>query len=113
MNLQLNIFSCKLEGKEGVDRVEDKNLGRSVKEDAHGSIEAALRFEQHLAAGATRSNGRSEKFAGRVGRRNGEGEHGTLGEACVGVEDGAALGARATGISGIFLVAAADDFAVV
>ena len=81
MNLQLNIFSCKLEGKEGVDRVEDENLGRSVKKDAHGSIEAALRFEQHLAAGATRSNGRSEKFAGRVGRRNGEGEHGTLGEA--------------------------------
>ena len=113
MNLQLNIFSCKLEGKEGVDRVKDKNLGRSVKEDAHGSIEAALCFEQHLAAGATRSNGRSEKFAGRVGRRNGEGEHGTLGEACVGVENGAALGARATGISGIFLVAAADDFAVV
>ena len=113
MNLQLNIFSCKLEGKEGVDRVKDENLGGAVKEDAHGSIEAALCFEQHLAAGATRSDGRSEKFARRVGCRNGEGEYGTFGEACVGVENGAALGARATGISGIFLVAAADDFAVV
>ena len=113
MNLQLNIFSCKLEGKEGVDRVEDKNLGRSVKEDAHGRVEAALRFEQYLATGATRSNGRREKFSGRVGCRNGEGEYGTFGEACVGVENGAALGASATGISGIFLVAAADDFAVV
>ena len=113
MNLQLNIFSCKLEGKEGVDRVEDKDLGRSVKENAHGSVEAALCFKQYLAAGATGSDGRSKKFAGRVGCRNGEGEHGTLGEACVGVENGAALGASATGVGGIFLIASANDFAVV
>ena len=111
--LQLDIFSCKLEGKEGVNGVEDENLGSPVKENAHGGVEAALRFEQHLAAGATGSDGRSEKFAGRVGCHNGEGEYGTLWEACVGVENGAALGASATGVSGIFLVAAADDFAVV
>ena len=113
MNLQLNIFSSKLEGKEGVDRVKDKNLGSPVKENAHGRVEAALRFEQHLATGATRSNGRREKFSGRVGCRNGEGEHGTLGEACVGVENGAALGAGATGIGGVLLIASADDVAIV
>ena len=113
MDLQLNIFSRKLEGKEGVNRVEGEYLGRAVKEDAHGRSETALRFEQHLAAGATRSDGRSEKFSRRVGSRNGEGEYGTLGMARVGVEDGAALCAGATGIGGIFLIASANDFAVV
>ena len=102
-----------MEGKEGVDRVKDKNLGRAVKEDAHGSIEAALRFEQHLTASATGRDGGGEKFSGCIGGGNGEDEYGTFGVASVGIENGATLCAGATGIGGVFLIASADDFAVV
>ena len=113
MNLQLNIFSCKLEGKEGVDRVKGENLRCAVEQDAHGRIEAALRFEQYLTAGATGCDGGGEKLSGCVGSGYGENEDGTFGVAGVGVENGATLCAGATGVGGIFLIAPANDFAVV
>ena len=111
--LQLYILSCKLEGKEGVDRVEGKNFRGTVEQDAHGCVEAALRFEQHLTAGATGCDGGGEKLSWCVGGSNGENEHGTFGVAGVGIENGATLGAGATGIGGVLLIASADDFAIV
>ena len=111
--LHLNIFSCKLEGKEGVDRVEGENLRCAVEQDAHGCVEAALRFEQNLTAGTTGCEGGGEKLSGGVGSGNGENEYGTFGVASVSIENGAALGTGATGIGGIFLIASANDFAIV
>ena len=111
--LQLYILSCKLEGKEGVDRVEGKNFRGTVEQDAHGCVEATLCFEQYLTAGATGCDGGGEKFSGCVGGGNGENEYGTFGVAGVGVENGATLCAGATGVGGIFLITPANDFAVV
>ena len=111
--LQLYILSCKLEGKEGVDRVEGKNFRGTVEQDAHRCVEAALRFEQYLTAGTTGCDGGGEKLSRCVGGGNGEDEHGALGVASVSIENGAALCAGATGIGGIFLIASANDFAIV
>ena len=111
--LHLNIFSCKLEGKEGVDRVKGENLRCAVKQDAHGCVEAALRFEQYLTAGSAGCDGGGEKLSGGVGSGNGENEYGTFGIAGVGIENGATLGAGATGVSGVLLIASANDFAIV
>lgn len=111
--LQLNIFARKLERKEGVDRVEGENLRCAVKQDAHGCVEATLRFEQYLTAGATGCDGGGEKLSWCVGGGNGKDEYGTFGVASVGIENGAALCAGATGVGGIFLIASANDFAIV
>ena len=102
-----------MEGKEGVDRVEGKNFRGAVEQDAHGCVEAALRFEQHLTAGATGRDGGGEKLTWCVGGGDGENEYGTFGVASVGVENGATLCACATGVGGIFLIASANDFAIV
>lgn len=111
--LQLNIFARKLEWKEGVDGVEGKNFRCAVEQDAHGCVEAALRFEQYLTAGAAGRDGGGEKLAWCVGGGNGKDEYGTFGVAGVGIENGAALCAGATGVGGIFLIASANDFAIV
>ena len=111
--LHLNIFSCELEGKEGVNRIKGEDLRRAVEQDAHGRIETALRFEQYLTAGAAGGDGGGEKLSWCVGGGNGKDEYGTLGVAGVGVENGATLGTGATGIGGVLLIASADDFAVV
>ena len=111
--LQLYILSCKLEGKEGVDRVEGKNFRGAVKQDAHGRVEAALRFEQYLTAGTTGCDGGGEKLSWSVGGGNGKDEYGAFGVASVSIENGATLCAGATGIGGIFLIASANDFAIV
>lgn len=66
-----------------------------------------------MTAGTTRRDGGGEKFSGCVGGGNGEDEYGTFGVASVGIENGATLCAGATGIGGVFLIASADDFAVV
>ena len=111
--LHLNIFSCELEGKEGVDRVKGKNFRGTVEQDAHGCVEATLCFEQYLTAGATGCDGGGEKLSWSVGGGDGENEHGTFGVAGVGIENGATLCAGATGVGGVFLIASANDFAIV